>query len=467
MEKNAPNNSEVMLSLIKKGKKFFKTVIPDNELLFNVQKMLIEKKKMDPNDILVDQDGIEFDLDTIRVKHLENGNLYLKSDFDLNVKDIQSVSQIRISERMEKPEDANELHFKVAAPDLNQFTWKELRSEDQLLLVQKLCQYGYKHNFLGSYETAKPFWKIKSLGIEAAQAVPLSLKKTWVPIVIIDLDNCEKEVDPNSREFYINNPDAKLYEAPIIVEISAINMNELSDELKFIPDHTTSQLSDVITTFISSSKIQNNNTIHYNWAITNIQKSKSILSILNSEVEQGDKKHEDEVSLAEGFYEGNYIDYKMNGPGIYYFANGDRYEGDFKNNFIQGTGIMYYQNEDVYEGEFIKNIRSIHTLKMIPITPIKLSHSIINAILKLPFIFISISEAESTFSAVLSIQKIANIRVTIIEVKCSSAVVESSLKGSFVLFSIFEIKYSLAMMFIIFVFSDILISICKITGSFP
>ena len=49
-------------------------------------------------------------------------------------------------------------------------------------------------------------------------------------------------------------------------------------------------------------------------------------------------------------YEGEFIDNKFNGKGIYYNNFGDRYEGEFIDNKFNGKGIYYYNNGDRYEG---------------------------------------------------------------------------------------------------------------------
>lgn len=51
-------------------------------------------------------------------------------------------------------------------------------------------------------------------------------------------------------------------------------------------------------------------------------------------------------------YEGEIIGGKVNGKGIYYYANGSRYEGQFINGKFCGYGILYYINGDSYQGRF-------------------------------------------------------------------------------------------------------------------
>ena len=54
-------------------------------------------------------------------------------------------------------------------------------------------------------------------------------------------------------------------------------------------------------------------------------------------------------------YEGYFRNDKKEGNGIFYYANGDRYQGNFHEGNYQGKGVFYFNNGDRYEGEFIQN----------------------------------------------------------------------------------------------------------------
>ena len=54
-------------------------------------------------------------------------------------------------------------------------------------------------------------------------------------------------------------------------------------------------------------------------------------------------------------YEGHFKNDKKEGKGIFYYSNGDRYEGRFKEGNYEGKGIFYFTNGDRYEGNFEKN----------------------------------------------------------------------------------------------------------------
>lgn len=41
-------------------------------------------------------------------------------------------------------------------------------------------------------------------------------------------------------------------------------------------------------------------------------------------------------------YEGDFVEGKFNGEGIYYWADGDRYEGEFSDGDFHGYGIKYH-----------------------------------------------------------------------------------------------------------------------------
>ena len=53
-----------------------------------------------------------------------------------------------------------------------------------------------------------------------------------------------------------------------------------------------------------------------------------------------------------GKYEGDYINGKREGKGIYIYNSGDKYEGEYKNDLKDGYGIYTYSNGDVYEGYY-------------------------------------------------------------------------------------------------------------------
>ena len=56
-------------------------------------------------------------------------------------------------------------------------------------------------------------------------------------------------------------------------------------------------------------------------------------------------------------YEGNYINGKKEGKGIYYFHNGNIYDGEHKDSKLEGKGIFYWNNGNRYEGDFRNNKR--------------------------------------------------------------------------------------------------------------
>jgi hypothetical protein len=59
-------------------------------------------------------------------------------------------------------------------------------------------------------------------------------------------------------------------------------------------------------------------------------------------------------------YQGDFVDSKFQGYGIFKWAGGDkldRYEGNWFNNVKQGYGILYYSNGEKYEGEFVNGVK--------------------------------------------------------------------------------------------------------------
>lgn len=51
-------------------------------------------------------------------------------------------------------------------------------------------------------------------------------------------------------------------------------------------------------------------------------------------------------------FEGTYRNHNFSGPGVLYFNNGDRFEGNFENDRENGHGVKYYADGSRYEGYF-------------------------------------------------------------------------------------------------------------------
>lgn len=50
-------------------------------------------------------------------------------------------------------------------------------------------------------------------------------------------------------------------------------------------------------------------------------------------------------------YEGELLNGKWNGKGIYYYINGDKYLGDWLDDKFHGKGVYIFEKGDRYEGE--------------------------------------------------------------------------------------------------------------------
>jgi hypothetical protein len=56
-----------------------------------------------------------------------------------------------------------------------------------------------------------------------------------------------------------------------------------------------------------------------------------------------------------GRYEGDYVDGKKSGKGVYTWPNGHRYEGDWVNDKRNGKGTLFAQNGSVLKKGIWKN----------------------------------------------------------------------------------------------------------------
>ena len=52
-------------------------------------------------------------------------------------------------------------------------------------------------------------------------------------------------------------------------------------------------------------------------------------------------------------YDGEWVDGKREGRGVYVYKNGNKYEGNYKNNELHGFGIYNYNGFE-YRGEYKK-----------------------------------------------------------------------------------------------------------------
>ena len=94
---------------------------------------------------------------------------------------------------------------------------------------------------------------------------------------------------------------------------------------------------------IKKSKNVNEETIKY---MQEIKKSMYKLNTIENKPSKIRKEYHN------GKYEGDYLNGKREGKGIYIYNSGDVYEGEYKNDLKDGFGIYKYSNGDIYEGNY-------------------------------------------------------------------------------------------------------------------
>ena len=71
--------------------------------------------------------------------------------------------------------------------------------------------------------------------------------------------------------------------------------------------------------------------------------------------EADDLNGTDEQKYSDGSdYNGNYLEGKREGQGIYTFDNGDYYDGQWKNDLMSGEGVYYFSDGATLSGVFKK-----------------------------------------------------------------------------------------------------------------
>lgn len=84
--------------------------------------------------------------------------------------------------------------------------------------------------------------------------------------------------------------------------------------------------------------------------MTHIQHGRGVMIYSNSS--DPDNKIEEK-------YEGEWVDGKMHGRGIYYYSDGTVYDGTWAEGKMHGKGVFVYPNGNKYDGEFYVSLISL------------------------------------------------------------------------------------------------------------
>lgn len=79
--------------------------------------------------------------------------------------------------------------------------------------------------------------------------------------------------------------------------------------------------------------------------------------MLYASEEQGDRKIVEK-------YDGDWIDGKMSGRGVYHYADGSVYDGMWADGKMNGSGVFIYPNGNRYDGEFEVTLPAENTCEM-------------------------------------------------------------------------------------------------------
>ena len=138
----------------------------------------------------------------------------------------------------------------------------------------------------------------------------------------------------------------------ILIDIAA-KLGEIIDVLE--DSNITNKMKDILE--LMNKVIDDNKKILEQ--ITNNDDNSEVVK--NENIERNESINKDnnhqKIEYLDGKYEGQIINNKREGRGIFYFNDGDKYEGEWKNDLRHGKGIFYYNEGDRYEGDFKNNKR--------------------------------------------------------------------------------------------------------------
>ena len=141
------------------------------------------------------------------------------------------------------------------------------------------------------------------------------------------------------------------------LNIIGYNYNEWINNLNKNEYNELSDINEI------KNKIKGSFSFEKDILIKEVKEIQKLLEVKNEDIDQKIKKllnlkrikydvkiYNDDIF--KGKYEGEFVNDKREGKGIFYWENGEKYTGEWKNDIREGKGIQFYNNGQNYDGEW-------------------------------------------------------------------------------------------------------------------